>query len=94
MHDDDDDDDDASVSSSVSSPLTSRSLCNSVDSVNHRERSISSSRPATAARAADHFLNPKHKKGEAGDVCGLRLTGNAKTLIISIFLFGSITIGQ
>ncbi|GMH57119.1 hypothetical protein TL16_g02295 [Triparma laevis f. inornata] len=59
-----------------------------------RQISISSNRPATTILATDHLLNPNHDPDRISTCCGLKLTGNAKTLLISTFLFLTITTGQ
>jgi len=58
-----------------------------------RQVSITSNRPATTILATDHLLDPNHKR-ESTKFCGLTLSGNSKTLLVSTILFLSITTGQ
>jgi Co/Zn/Cd efflux system component len=59
-----------------------------------RKISITSNRPATILLEVDHLLNPDHHQEAGTTCCGLYVSGNSKTLLISTFLFLSITIAQ
>ncbi|GMI29314.1 hypothetical protein TeGR_g214 [Tetraparma gracilis] len=58
-----------------------------------RQISISSNRPATTILATDHMLDPNHDN-KSSVWCGITVSGNSKTLLISTILFLSITTGQ
>lgn len=57
-----------------------------------RQISISSNRPATTILATDHMLDPNHDN-KSSVWCGITVSGNSKTLLISTILFLSISTG-
>ena len=57
------------------------------------QRTLSSNRPVTTILATDSVINGR--SGDKGSTCcGVYVSGNSKVLLVSIFLFLSITGGQ